>query len=154
MDNDPVFSQVYQQTFEDVKENSERDMNDLRAMHKKYDTYYDKEQMKNKLKSRWFNLEDVDEDEDIQFSTDFTDEGEDFMYKRYKVLHYESRQRVEEYQDVITGLQRDAEEWWPQGEALEVNENGEDQYQSLDSILATAIDEQANLTLRNMHLES
>ena len=88
-------------------------MNDLKELHKRYDYYYDKEKMENKLGTRWFDLEELDKEDDIVFSTDFTDEADDLNYKRYKVNLAEAKETIEEYQELIDTLQREAEEWWP-----------------------------------------
>jgi hypothetical protein len=41
--------------------------------------------MADKLPSRWYNVEELDKDGDLQYSTEFTDSADDLIYKRYKV---------------------------------------------------------------------
>lgn len=40
-------------------------MNDLKELHAKYDYYKDEDRMQDKLKSRWYNVKELDEYGDI-----------------------------------------------------------------------------------------
>jgi hypothetical protein len=42
--------------------------------------------MKDKLSTRWFNPKELDAEEDIDFSTDFTCSEDELTYKRYKLM--------------------------------------------------------------------
>ena len=44
--------------------------------------------MADKLETQWYNLTDIDNNEDMKLSTDFTEEEEDLAYKRYKMTRY------------------------------------------------------------------
>ena len=85
MNEDSLMAQVYQENYQDIKEAAEREGNDLRDLHKRFDYYYDKEKMADKLPTRWYNLEEIDEMDDVQYSTEFTDEADELLYKRYKM---------------------------------------------------------------------
>ena len=41
--------------------------------------------MADKLPTEWYDLQEIDDAEDVQYSTDFTDEADDLVYKRYKM---------------------------------------------------------------------
>jgi len=85
MAEDAIMAQVYQQMYNEVKTGAEQEMDDLKKLHKKFDYYYDKDKMADKLPSRWYNVEELDKDGDLQYSTEFTDSADDLIYKRYKV---------------------------------------------------------------------
>lgn len=44
--------------------------------------------MKNKQPTEWFDPKEIDRNEDLQFSTEFSDEAQEFTYKRYKLAHF------------------------------------------------------------------
>ena len=52
-------------------------MKDVRALHDKFDEIYDKDKMADKLSTEWYNLEELDKEDNIMYSTDFTSEEED-----------------------------------------------------------------------------
>jgi len=43
MDEDNIVAQVYQEVYSEIKENAELDANNLKELHQKFDTFYDKE---------------------------------------------------------------------------------------------------------------
>ena len=61
-------------------------MKDLKALHDRYDKYLDPEYMENMVYSDWYNLKHVDDENEMEFSTDFSDVQEDMMYKRFKLI--------------------------------------------------------------------
>ena len=108
MAEDAIMAQVYQQMFSEVKTGAEQEMDDLKKLHKKFDYYYDKDKMADKLPSRWYNVEELDEDGDLQYSTEFTDSADDLIYKRYKVQQFTLREKVADYHARIGHLQMQA----------------------------------------------
>ena len=131
-------------------------MNDLRQLHADFDYYYDKEKMDNKLKSRWYNPEDVDNAEDVVFSTDFTDEADDLMYKRYKINYLEQKETIQEYQEAIADMSRRADEWFPESEKSEnIDLNtGESSKYDLNVLISRTREEHATLKTKNVHVET
>lgn len=61
--------------------------------------------MGDKQKTEWFDPKEIDENADLHFSTEFSDEAEEFTYKRYKLAHYANKQKLEDYQLVIDAIQ-------------------------------------------------
>jgi len=57
--------------------------------------------MENKLDTRWYNLDEIDAADDIQYSTDFTEEADDLVYKRYKLQLFDIGQSVTQYHELI-----------------------------------------------------
>lgn len=108
MAEDAIMAQVYQQMYSEVKTGAEQEMDDLKKLHKKFDYYYDKDKMADKLPSRWYNVEELDKDGDLQYSTEFTDSADDLIYKRYKVQQFTLREKVADYQARISHLQMQA----------------------------------------------
>lgn len=108
MAEDAIMAQVYQQMYSEVKTGAEQEMDDLKKLHKKFDYYYDKDKMADKLRSRWYNVEELDEDGDLQYSTEFTDSADDLIYKRYKVQQFTLREKVVDYHARIGHLQMQA----------------------------------------------
>ena len=51
--------------YSEVKTGAEQEMDDLKKLHKKFDYYYDKDKMADKLPSRWYNVEELDKDGDL-----------------------------------------------------------------------------------------
>jgi len=65
MAEDAIMAQVYQQMYNEVKTGAEQEMDDLKKLHSKFDYYYDKDKMADKLSSRWYNVEELDKDGDL-----------------------------------------------------------------------------------------
>lgn len=85
---DGVYEHVYDKLHEEVVYDETKEIEHLRALHEDFDSYYDKENMKTKLSTDWFDPAEIDKDDEMIFSEDFTDEGDEFTYKRYKVSHW------------------------------------------------------------------
>lgn len=51
--------------YSEVKTGAEQEMDDLKKLHSKFDYYYDKDKMADKLPSRWYNVEELDKDGDL-----------------------------------------------------------------------------------------
>lgn len=85
MDEDNIVAQVYQEVYSEIKENAELDANNLKELHQKFDTFYDKEQMQNKMETAWYDPDVIDNYDELDFSTEWTEEADDIMYKRYKL---------------------------------------------------------------------
>ena len=65
--------------------------------------------MADKLPSHWYNMEKLDEKPEAENSTEFTDEADDVLYKRYKVTMFQAHQSVLEYEKIVDQLQRESE---------------------------------------------
>ena len=65
MAEDGIMAQVYQQMYSEVKTGAEQEMDDLKKLHNKFDYYYDKDKMADKLPSRWYNVDELDKDGDL-----------------------------------------------------------------------------------------
>lgn len=96
-EEDPVYNHVYQAVYDEVKEIEEREMTKLKKLHADFDYYYNDEQMRDKLGTRWFDPKEIDYYEDLQFSTDFTDSEDDLAYRRYKLIQHETKQSLDFY---------------------------------------------------------
>jgi len=94
--------------YNEVKTGAEQEMDDLKKLHNKFDYYYDKDKMADKLSSRWYNVEELDKEGDIQYSTEFTDSADDLVYKRYKVQQFTLNGKVTDYHAKISHLQMQA----------------------------------------------
>ena len=104
MGEDATMSKVYETFYSDAKRMAEKETDRLRAIHSKFDEIYDKEKMDDKLDTEWYDLEQIDNNEDMMLSTDFTSESDDLMYKRYKMTQYQVRQTIQEYSEMIEDL--------------------------------------------------
>ena len=60
-----MMSQVYQEVYKDVRHQDQGEADYLRELHEKFDDYYDKELMEDKLPSEYYDLHQWDHDEDI-----------------------------------------------------------------------------------------
>lgn len=113
MNNDSMTAQIYQGTYSNVKDDAELESKELKALHDKYDYVYDKERMKDKLPTEWYDLQELDDAEDVQYSTDFTDEENDLVYKRYKMQQYRMKKDLKGYQETIADLTSQVDEYKP-----------------------------------------
>jgi hypothetical protein len=100
--------------YSDVRLQNEAESEALKDLHERFDTYYDKDKMADKLPTQWYNLENIDKFDDIEYSTEFTDEENDLIYKRYKMQQHKAKEGILEYAETIENLQREAEQWRPQ----------------------------------------
>ena len=75
-------------SYRDIKDDAERDSNELKELHDKFDYIYDKEKMADKLGTEWYDLDEIDKADDPDVTTDFTDSDEDQIYKRYKLQQF------------------------------------------------------------------
>lgn len=82
---DSTVAQLYQESFKAVKADAEQEMDELKELHDRFDYYLDEERMADKLPTEWYDVQAAEEAEYVQYSTDFTDQAEDMMYKRYKM---------------------------------------------------------------------
>ena len=94
MDENPAISKVYQEIYADVKDNAESESNYLKELHDKFDYYYDKEKMANKLDTQWYDPDEIDNYDEMDFSTEWTSESDDIMYKRYKMAKHEAQEGI------------------------------------------------------------
>ena len=60
--------------------------------------------MKGRADTRWFDPKKLDELDEIEMSTDFTDDDEQAVYRRYRMETQDRKQTIEEYNDVIDEL--------------------------------------------------
>lgn len=102
-------TKIYDEVYQDIQFSQEKEMNDLQALHDKFDELYDKEQMRDKDDNPLYNLEEWDDADDVQYSTDFTDSAEDELYKRYKLLSFQTKEAVANYEDWVDALLDNAE---------------------------------------------
>ena len=76
---------MYEAVLDNVKTQSEKDLNTLKQIHDQFDFIYDKDRMKDRTSTRWFDPKKLDEMEELQMSTEFTDEEEQQVYRRYRM---------------------------------------------------------------------
>lgn len=127
MNEDAVMAQVYQEVYNEVKETSEAESHYLKELHDKFDYYYDKEKMGNKLGTDWYDPADIDNYDYMDFSTEWTSESDDVQYKRYKMQKQTVRTGIKEYEEIMVVLMREAESWRPKldddNSVLDENDN-------------------------------
>lgn len=85
MAEDSTVAQLYQESYKAAKADAEQEMDELKELHDRFDYYLDEERMADKLPTEWYDVKAVEEAEHVQYSTDFTDQAEDMVYKRYKM---------------------------------------------------------------------
>lgn len=58
--------------------------------------------MADKKPTEWFDPKELDKEEvPIEFSTEWTESEDDFIYKRYKLAYIEVKQKLKDYQYAI-----------------------------------------------------
>lgn len=57
--------------------------------------------MANKLDTEWYDPSRIDNYDQLDFSTEWTEEADDLMYKRYKMAKHEVETGVKEHDDLI-----------------------------------------------------
>lgn len=60
-----------------MKDNAESEANYLKDLHEKFDYYYDKEKMANKYGTEWFDPEEIDNYDEMNYSTEWSSETDD-----------------------------------------------------------------------------
>ena len=96
IDNDPNLSELYRETYSDIKTLKEHDENEANRVYEKFDFLKDPNNYKhNNVYMEQYDVIDEQNEEEKVISTDLTDTDLDLMYKRYKMLQIE----VEEHQD-------------------------------------------------------
>ena len=65
--------------------------------------------MADKLPTQWYDLEKIDKADEIDYSTEFTDEENDLLYKRFKMQQHKAQEGILEYSEAIENLQREAD---------------------------------------------
>ena len=65
------------------------------------------------MPTEWYDLQELDDAEDVQYSTDFTDEGDDLLYKRYKMQQYKMKKDLKGYEETIADLGSQVDEARP-----------------------------------------
>lgn len=154
MADDSIMAQVYQNMYNETKIGAEQEMDELKKLHDKFDYYYDKDKMADKLPSKWFNVEELDEEGDIQYSTEFTDSADDLIYKRYKIQQFTLRGKVADYQAKISHLKMQA--GLHGSSTLGGDERTDDKRGGLTPLqaLAKAAEEQVKIKRTSMEVEA
>ena len=125
MDQDATVAQLYQEAYKDAKAEGEREMDELKALHGRFDHYLDPTRMAGTLPTRWYDPKALDDSENIQYSTDFTDLEEDLMYKRYKMLQYGAREDLKAYEARIDAIMTEQEAAEPVLEEVKRDKEGQ-----------------------------
>lgn len=69
-------------------------MKELTALHDRYDKYLDQDYMSNRDYNELYDLDTYDNEYNVDYSTDFSDQAEDIMYKRYKLMMHKNKINV------------------------------------------------------------
>ena len=77
MNHDETASQAYQLSYRDIKHEGERDSQELKELHNKFDYIYDQDMMSDKLPTDWYDLKEIDKEDAPELSTEFTDSEQD-----------------------------------------------------------------------------
>jgi hypothetical protein len=77
MEKDATMSELYKTFYSEVKGSHEHEMENLKDIHARFDDMYNEERMSDKLDTRWYDPKDLDDENEIVYSTDFTDEADD-----------------------------------------------------------------------------
>ena len=96
MQDDPDLSSQYRQTVKDIRDEKEFDTDRINRIHDRFDYLKDEENLRNKLKNEIYDLtkRELPEDE-VEMTTEFSDEADEEFYYRYKAMMYEERKDLE-----------------------------------------------------------
>lgn len=80
--------QIYQETFDEIKQDKEKDENEAKRLFERYNYLNDPDyMMDNKESPKHFDLGESEQGSDADlFSTELSDPEFDYLYKRYKLL--------------------------------------------------------------------
>eukprot|EP00351_Strombidinopsis_sp_SopsisLIS2011_P000928 CAMPEP_0116883304 /NCGR_PEP_ID=MMETSP0463-20121206/15808_1 /TAXON_ID=181622 /ORGANISM="Strombidinopsis sp, Strain SopsisLIS2011" /LENGTH=112 /DNA_ID=CAMNT_0004537899 /DNA_START=749 /DNA_END=1087 /DNA_ORIENTATION=+ len=96
MENDPDLSSQYRQTFKDIRDEKEFDTDRINRIHERFDYIKDPENLRNKLKNEIYDLTKREYPEDeFELTTEFSDEGDQEIYYRYKTMMHGERKDLE-----------------------------------------------------------
>lgn len=111
MEQDEMTADIYKQNYSNIKESMEIEEKELRDIHKDFDYYNNEEMMANKLGTDWYDPKELDFANDIHYSTEFTSDTDEQMYKRYKMMQFKVKERAKDYQEMLRDMSRDVEIW-------------------------------------------
>lgn len=109
MDEDSTMSAVYREVYKDTHYDENKDTEELRALHEKFDAYLDEDRMANKMESRWFDPKKIPDDDDLDLTTEFTDEGDEIAYKRFKMTQFAHQVHYKNHMERVNHLQKISE---------------------------------------------
>ena len=109
MDQDSKMSAVYREVYRDTHYDTNRDNDELRELHEKFDAYLDDDIMADKMETRWFDPKKVPDDDENGLTTEFTDEGEELAYKRYKMTQFAHQMHYKDHIERVDLLQKNVE---------------------------------------------
>lgn len=102
---------MYREVYKDTEYDVNRDTEELRELHQKFDAYLDDDLMANKMESRWFDPKKVPDNDDLGLSTEFTDEGEEIAYKRFKMTQFAHKMHYKNHIERVDHLQKNMEQF-------------------------------------------
>lgn len=99
MKQDPDLASMFQHSVKEIREEKEYDVNNINRIHERFDYIKEPDNLRNKLKNELYDVvkQELPED-DIEMSTEFTDEYEQDFYQRYKTMMYEEKDDKEYYE--------------------------------------------------------
>jgi len=100
MNEDPDLASMFQHTVKEIRDEKEHDVNNINRIHERFDYIKEPDNLRNKLKSEFYDVtkQEIPED-DVEMSTEFTDEFEQDFYQRYKTMMFEEREDKNAYEN-------------------------------------------------------
>lgn len=100
MNEDPDLASMFQHTVKEIRDEKEHDVDNINRIHERFDYIKEPDNLRNKLKSEFYDVvkQEIPED-DVELSTEFTDEFEQDFYQRYKTMMFEERENKNAYED-------------------------------------------------------
>ena len=86
----PEVSEMMQDELFMIRQEKEEDELNIERIHNRVDDFKDEEKMRNKKKSTLYDLkDDAYATEDDILSTDLSDNGDNDIYRKFKIIHHE-----------------------------------------------------------------
>ena len=77
-------------------------------MHEKFDTYRDEEKMMRTLPQKDYDVANLEWMDNVQLSTDFSEEEDALFYRKYKMVHHRRKFDIRKYNEEIADLMEKA----------------------------------------------
>ncbi len=156
-DEDPFYSKVYQEIYAELRDSNTDHRSGLEKLHDRFDDYYNRFKNNGMAKTRLYELEEVKWEDDVEMTTDFSDENDLIFYRRYKMWSQVNKDKAKEFNEeqalltsrLIRGHGSDDEEDFQAG----VNSDGESIVHDVYTQLANLRERKAEFNKKDANIE-
>mmetsp|Transcript_42729 Transcript_42729/g.65610 ORF Transcript_42729/g.65610 Transcript_42729/m.65610 type:complete len:433 (+) Transcript_42729:720-2018(+) len=105
-DQDPFYSKVYQEVYAELKETGSNHTSHLEQLHERFDDYKNDFKNMGMAKTHLYELNDLEWENDVEITTDFSDENDLLFYRRYKMWTKVRKDKAKEFNEEQALIQK------------------------------------------------